>query len=130
VTQPGAKRNDRVVGMDSHFVLVPSPAGPALTSMAMPFDGALSAELCPSVFLDDQPAAAVGSKATNTVPHVAVTGSFARPPSNEATVRQGSSTVLFDDRPAARNGDPAVTCNDPADAQRGTVVAAGSVLVG
>jgi len=32
--------------------------------------------------------------------------------------------------PAARAGDPAMTCNDPADAPLGTVVASSTVLFG
>jgi uncharacterized Zn-binding protein involved in type VI secretion len=38
--------------------------------------------------------------------------------------------VLINGKPAARMGDPAMTCNDPADLPAGTVVAAGTVLVG
>jgi uncharacterized Zn-binding protein involved in type VI secretion len=38
--------------------------------------------------------------------------------------------VLINNKQAARMGDPAMTCNDPADAPNGTVIASGSVLVG
>jgi uncharacterized Zn-binding protein involved in type VI secretion len=37
---------------------------------------------------------------------------------------------LINGKPAARNGDPAMTCNDPADLPVGSVVAAGTVLIG
>jgi uncharacterized Zn-binding protein involved in type VI secretion len=126
LSQPGAKRNDRIVGVDTHFVVVP---GPSVTPMQFPFDGRLSEDLSPSIFIDEQPAATRGSRAIG-VPHVAPVGSFQRPPSNEATVRGGSSSVFFDGRPAARCGDSATTCNDPCDAERGTIVAAGTVLIG
>jgi uncharacterized Zn-binding protein involved in type VI secretion len=33
-------------------------------------------------------------------------------------------------KPAARTGDKALTCNDPADQPAGTVVAAGTVMIG
>jgi uncharacterized Zn-binding protein involved in type VI secretion len=42
----------------------------------------------------------------------------------------GSATVLFNGKPAARSGDTATTCNDPADLPVGQVVASGSVLIG
>jgi uncharacterized Zn-binding protein involved in type VI secretion len=38
--------------------------------------------------------------------------------------------VFINGKPAARNGDTALTCNDPADLPAGTVVAAGSVNIG
>jgi uncharacterized Zn-binding protein involved in type VI secretion len=42
----------------------------------------------------------------------------------------GSVTVLINGQGAARAGDTATTCNDPADLPVGTVVAAGTVLIG
>src|SRR6266540_1966467 len=44
--------------------------------------------------------------------------------------QQGSPTVLINDRAAARDGDPAKTCNDPTDLPVGTVVASSSIIVG
>jgi uncharacterized Zn-binding protein involved in type VI secretion len=38
--------------------------------------------------------------------------------------------VQIGGKPAARNGDVAMTCNDPADAPMGTVIATGTVLIG
>jgi uncharacterized Zn-binding protein involved in type VI secretion len=37
---------------------------------------------------------------------------------------------LINGKPAARNGDTAMTCNDPADLPVGSVVALGTVLIG
>ena len=42
-------------------------------------------------------------------------GPFQKPPANHATIQVGSGTVFINGKPAARNGDPALTCNDPAD---------------
>ena len=42
----------------------------------------------------------------------------------------GSATVLINGKMAARNGDTALTCNDPVDMPVGTVVAAGTVMIG
>ena len=42
----------------------------------------------------------------------------------------GSPTVFINNKPAARNGDQAMTCNDPVDAPVGTVIAVGRVMIG
>jgi len=41
-----------------------------------------------------------------------------------------SPTVMINHKPAARNGDQAMTCNDPVDLPIGTVVAVGTVSIG
>ncbi len=76
------------------------------------------------------PAATVNSTAANTPPHVPVGGTFVKPPSNQATVIMGSTTVMINNQAAARNGDTATTCNDPADLPVGTIVAVGTVMIG
>jgi uncharacterized Zn-binding protein involved in type VI secretion len=42
----------------------------------------------------------------------------------------GSTTVMINGKQAARNGDTAMTCNDPADMPVGTVIAVGTVMIG
>jgi len=37
--KPAAKQGDLVVGIDTHIVMVPSPAGPVPTATPMPFSG-------------------------------------------------------------------------------------------
>jgi uncharacterized Zn-binding protein involved in type VI secretion len=128
--KPAAKEGDRVVGVDVHFVLVPTPAGPIPTPTPMPFSGVLVSELSPHVVIERAAAATVGSKAMNVPPHLPAGGPFQRPPANEGTVAAGSSRVFIERRAAARAGDPATTCNDPADAPNGVVVAMGRVFVG
>lgn len=127
---PGAKQGDTISGIDTHVVLMPSPAGPVPTPVPMPFCGGLSGDLAASVHLDNMPAATRGSTASNSPSHVPAGGSFQRPPSNKATVHEGSSSVFIENKPAARMGDPAMTCNDPADAPNGTVIASGTIIVG
>lgn len=130
MTRPAAKKDDLVVALDIHVVMVPSPGGPVPTPMPMPFKGKLADALCESVEIEDAPAAVVGSKAKNEPAHVPTGGSFQKPPSDEGTVQMGAQTVLFEDKPAARHGDVATTCNDPADKPGGTIIATSSVLVG
>lgn len=128
--KPAAKKGDQVVGVDTHIVMIPSPGGPVPTPMPMPFNGMLDGELSSDVVVENMAAATKGSKATNTPPHIPSGGPFQKPPKDEATIQMGSATVLVNDKEAARMGDTAMTCNDPADAPNGTVIAAGTVLMG
>lgn len=128
--KPIAKEGDHVCGVDTHVVLVPSPAGPVPTPTPMPFDGVVALDLCERVLVEGAKAAVAGSRAQNLPLHVPAGGPFQRPPSNQATIAAGGSRVLIGGKPAARAGDTAVTCSDPADAPNGVVVASGRVLGG
>lgn len=128
--KPVAKEGDRVVGLDTHVVLVSGPAGPVPTPLPLPFSGPLSGSLSSTVCVDGAAAATVDSQAQNTPAHIPVGGPFQRSPSNTGTVKQGSSTVFADNKGLARAGDPADCCNDPADSPTGHVVAGGTVLAG
>lgn len=128
--EPAAKEGDSVVAVDTHVVMVPSPGGPVPTPTPLPFNGKLSGDLAPSVYVENERAAVKGSTAQNDPAHTAPSGSFQKPPSNKATVHEGSATVFFANEPAARMGDPAMTCNDPSDTPGGSVTVSGTVLVG
>ena len=128
--QPAAKQGDKVLGIDTHVLMVPSPAGPVPTPTPMPFSGQLDGALSTDVMIDEKAAAVKGSTASNAPAHVPAAGPFQKSPSNKGTVNAGSATVLINGKPAARCGDAALTCNDPGDAPNGTVVATGTVLVG
>jgi uncharacterized Zn-binding protein involved in type VI secretion len=128
--QPAAKQGDRVVATDTHIVMIPSPGGPVPTPLPHPFVGQLDGSLSGDVNIEGKPAAVQGSTATNTPSHVPQGGPFQKPPSNKGTIQIGSGTVLINGKPAARNGDKAMTCNDPADLPAGTVIAAGTVVIG
>jgi len=127
---PAAKEGDQIVAIDTHVVMVPSANGAVPTPMPLPFGGKLSGELAEKVFVDNKAAAVKGSTAQNEPAHTAPAGPFQTPPSDKATVHEGSATVFFDNRAAARMGDPAMTCNDPQDAPLGSVIAGGTVIVG
>jgi uncharacterized Zn-binding protein involved in type VI secretion len=130
--QPAAKANDQIVATDTHIVLV--PAGPAIvpTPLPHPFAGLLDGNLAPSVSIAGMAAAVTGSTADNTPPHIPTPPgtAFQVPPTNLATVQMGSATVRIGGKAAARTGDTATTCNDPADLPVGSIVAAGTVLIG
>jgi uncharacterized Zn-binding protein involved in type VI secretion len=132
--KPAAKRGDQVLATDTHIVMVPSSNGSTPTPLPHPFTGILDGELSDNVKVEGVQAATQNSTATNTPNHVpsAPGVSFQTAPSNRATIRTGSQSVLINGRPAARQGDEATTCNDPKDLQIGRIITIGrnSVLIG
>ena len=128
--QPAAKQGDQIVGVDTHIVMIPSPGGPVPTPLPHPFNGLIDGSLSSDVKILGMAAATLNSTATNTPPHIPQGGPFQTPPSNRGTIIMGSATVLINGKGAARNGDTANTCNDPAEMPVGTVVAVGTVLIG
>lgn len=129
--QPAAKQGDKITAVDTHIEMVPAPPGaPVPTPLPNPFNGIINGNLSPNVKIMGLPAATMGSTAQNLPPHVFKAGPFQRPPTNMATILKGSATVMINGKPAARTGDTAMTCNDPADAPVGTVVAGGTVMIG
>lgn len=132
MAQPGAKQNDQVIATDTHIVLVSTPGGPLPTPLPHAFTGKISGGTIATVRIGGSPAAVVGSTADNLPAHIPTPPgtSFQKPPVNQGTIQMGSATVRIGGKSAARNGDTALTCNDPADAPVGTVVAAGTVMIG
>jgi uncharacterized Zn-binding protein involved in type VI secretion len=130
--QPAAKQGDQITAVDMHLVMVPSPGGPVPTPLPHPFTGIVDGNLSSNVNIMSRPAATVGSTATNTPPHLPTPPgtSFQVPPANRGTIIRGSATVLINGKPAARAGDTAQTCAEPAPNMAAQVVAASTVLIG
>lgn len=128
--QPAAKQGDQVVGTDIHIVMIPSPGGPIPTPLPHPFMGQLDGQLSADVKIMGKKAATKGSTATNSPSHIPQGGPFQSPPKNKAEVMLGSGTVKVNGKMLARNGDAAMTCNDPSDLPSGTVTAVGTVMAG
>ncbi|MDA8140166.1 MAG: PAAR domain-containing protein [Desulfobacteraceae bacterium] len=128
--QPAAKQGDQIIATDTHIIMIPSPGGPVPTPLPHPFTGQINDGLSSDVNIQGKPAAVQGSKATNMPSHIPQGGPFQTPPSNQATIQMGSTSVFINGKPAARNGDMATTCNDPADLPAGTVMAVGTVMIG
>jgi uncharacterized Zn-binding protein involved in type VI secretion len=129
--QPAAKQGDQITATDTHMVLVPGPPSTTVP-LPHPFTGIINGGLSNNVRIMGLRAATVDSTADNTPPHVptAPGNAFQQPPSNKATIRFGSTTVKINGKAAARNGDTALTCNDPADLPVGRVIAVGTVHIG
>lgn len=128
--QPAAKQGDQVIATDIHIVMIPSPGGPIPTPLPNPFTGQLDGALATDVKIEGKAAAVQGSTATNVPSHIPAGGPFQMPPANKATIQLGSATVMIGGKAAARNGDIALTCNDPSDLPAGTVVAVSTVVIG
>jgi uncharacterized Zn-binding protein involved in type VI secretion len=129
--QPAAKQGDHILATDTHVVIVPGTP-PTPTPLPHPFSGIINGNLSSNVKIMGRAAATTGSTGDNIPPHIPTPPgtSFQRPPTNKGTINVGSSTVRINSLPAARNGDKALTCNDPVDLPVGTVVATGTVNIG
>jgi uncharacterized Zn-binding protein involved in type VI secretion len=130
MANPAAKQGDQVVsGGDIHIIMIPTPGGPVPTPLPHPFAGQLDQQLSSDVNVQGKPAATQQSVASNT-PHVPQGGPFQTLPKNRGEILVGSSTVMINGKPAARAGDQALTCHDPADAPTGSVIAVSTVMIG
>jgi len=128
--QPAAKQGDRIMATDTHIVLIPAGPSTVPTPLPHPFTGMIDGGLSSDVKIMGKPAATVDSTATNTPSHIPQGGPFQKSPTNKGTIKMGSTTVKINGKMAARNGDMAMTCNDPADLPIGKVVAVGTVMIG
>ena len=126
--KPVAKEGDKIVGVDTHIVMVSSPAGPVPTPSPSPFSGKLARSLAASVYVDGRQAAINGSEADNSPNHIPIGGSFQRAPSNVGKISSASGTVLAGGVGIARMGDPATCCNDLGLENTGSVVATGTTV--
>ena len=132
MSKPAAKQGDQVTALDIHIVMVPSPGGPAPTPLPHPFSGTLDGSLSPDVKIMGRAAATVGSTARNQPPHFPTPPgtAFQIPPTNQAKILAGSSTVFINGKPAARAGDQTQTCADPLPNLGAVLIAVGTVLIG
>ena len=129
--QPAAKEGDKIIAVDTHIYMIPAPPGPPVPMpLPSPFDGMITGNLSTNVKIMGMPAATLGSTADNIPPHLPQGGPFQKPPTNKGQIIIGSPTVMINNTPAARNGDTAMTCNDPVDLPVGKVVAVGTVMIG
>ena len=130
--KPAATATSTVIAVDTHIVMVPTPGGPVPTPLPHPFNGQIDGGTIANVKINGQAAAVVGSTASNSPAHTPTPPgtSFQKPPANKGSVAVGSATVTIGGKAAARAGDPVSTCNDPADAPVGQIVAAGTVTIG
>ncbi|MGI9498513.1 MAG: PAAR domain-containing protein [Geminicoccaceae bacterium] len=126
---PAAKQGDMIVAVDTHLEQPPGPVPPI--PMISPFSAPIMNGLSADVIIEKRPAATVGSGGNSLPPHIPKIGTFVIPPTNLGTIILGSFTVLINKKPAARMGDVALTCNDPAPLPIGNVIVpGGTVMIG
>ena len=87
MSKPAAKKGDLITGTDSHNVMVPNPppsTGEHPEPQNLPFSGSINGRLSSNVKIMGQPAATVGSTATNSSPHTVIPPAtkFVTDPSN------------------------------------------------
>jgi uncharacterized Zn-binding protein involved in type VI secretion len=110
--------------------LIPNPAsGAPQPAPPLPFAAPVTLGVCQSVLIGGTPAVVVGATGYNTPPHVGLhpADPFFAPPTQQAVIVQGSTTVLFGGVPAARTGSQATCCAQPVGTLAGS---AASVLIG
>jgi uncharacterized Zn-binding protein involved in type VI secretion len=120
-----AKQDDTIFnGNETHVVMVPSASGQVPTPVpGHVFNAPISEGLSSNVRIEGKPAAVAGSGArTNLTRHPpkAPGVAYQAPPTFEGRITMGSNTVFINGKPAARAGDPAITCSDPPQPPPGT----------
>src|SRR5438132_9743372 len=104
--QPACVMGDKVTGTCA-LHQIPNPAsGAPQPAPPMPFSAPLVQNLSTTVLIGGKPAAVAGSSGLNAPPHVGLhpADPFMVPTTQMGTVMVGSTTVLFDGKPAAHTG--------------------------
>ncbi|HYU02208.1 MAG TPA: PAAR domain-containing protein [Jatrophihabitantaceae bacterium] len=127
--QPAAVAGDQVTGT-CLLHLAPNPAtGIPQPAPPLPFAAPITTGTCATVLIGGTPAAVVGASGLNTPPHVGLhpADPFMAPPTQQAVVTQGSTSVLLGGIAAARSGDPGTCCAQPVGTLLGSQA---TVLIG
>lgn len=112
MTNPAVKLNDRVTGQ-CNLHQIPSPSGAPMPPPApLPFSAPLTQALTTTVMIEGGPAAVQGSSGLNTPAHTGLHASdpHLTPPTQQARIIAGSSSVFFDGKAAAHSGCQTVIC--------------------
>ena len=112
------KHMDPLVGIDTHIIMIPSPAGPIPTPLPHPYVGMVFDPmdyvpmLGASVWINGLPRGVAGSNGQALPPHIPMGGPFMKPPSNESEIFMGSATVVVDGDPQSFLALPVLSCQD------------------
>ena len=127
-----AVQDDRVMGFDTHMMVVPSGSGTATVPLPHPFMGKMSGDLSEDVKIGGKECAVKGSKAKhNDSSHMQLPGTirFQKKPKCEGEVTGGTSAkVKIDGKEAAVIGSQVTTCNDMGARNNSTIMAVGSAM--
>lgn len=127
-----AVEGDKVVGMDTHIMVVPSGNGTATVPLPHPFMGKLADKLSKDVKIKDKSCATKDSVAKHDDSmHMQLPGTikFQNNPKKEGKVTGGtSSKVKINGKEAAVIGSQVSTCNDMGMQNNSTVIAMGASI--
>lgn len=112
-----AKHFDPILGLDTHIIMIPTPAGPVPTPIPHPYVGIVMdpCDYAPiiggTVKINGLMRAQAGSGGKACPAHIPMGGPFGPPPpTNESEVFMGSSTVAFDGDAQSFLGLPVISC--------------------
>ena len=124
-----AAKDDKVMGFDTHMMIVPSGSGTATVPLPHPFIGKISEKVSEDVKIGNKGVAVKGSKAKHDdSTHMQLPGTikFQTNPKKEGEVTGGTaSKVKVDGKEAAVIGSQVTTCNDMGMQNNSVIMAAG-----
>jgi len=125
-----AKQDDKVVGLDTHNILVTTPGGTVPTPFPHPFVGALKEDLAASVKIWNNKVATKNSVAKHLAGHVPMgPGPFQKTPDNKGKVTGGTEkSVKANGKEVAVIGSSVTTCNDIGARNNSKILAAGMAV--
>lgn len=111
-TGPAAVLGDRLMGVCAGHQIPGPPSGNPVPAPPLPFSAPILMQCATKTLIAGKPAVVVGANGLNTPPHVGLHASdpFMAPPTQRGTVTMGSTTVLIENKPAVRMGDPGAIC--------------------
>ena len=124
-----AVQDDKVMGFDTHIMVVPSGSGTTTVPLPHPFIGKISDKVSEDVKIGNKGAAVKGSKAKHDDSmHMQLPGTikFQNNPKKEGEVTGGTvSKVKVDGKEVAVIGSQVTTCNDMGMQNNSVIMAAG-----
>ncbi len=112
---PAIVMGDKITGQ-CPIHMIPNPAtGAPQPAPPMPFSAPLTMNLANTVMIGGKPAAVAGSQGLNMTPHVGLhpADPYMAPPMQMGQVAVGSTTVLFESKPAATAQSTCTCCATP-----------------
>lgn len=113
-----AKHLDPLVGLDTHIILIPTPAGPVPTPLPHPYVGMVfdpfdyAPFIGATTFVNGLPRGQAGTAGIALPPHLPMGGPFLKPPTNESEIFMGSAVVCTEGEPQSFLGCMVLSCQD------------------
>ena len=122
-----AKQDDKVVGLDTHIIMIPSINGEVPTPIPHPFTGQLKEKLEDCVKIGYKKVAVKGSVAKHGTGHIPQGPRFQSQPKNKGEITGGTEpSVKVKGKEIAVLGSSVSTCSDVGERENSKVIAAGT----